>query len=257
MFIPLGDTLTHCALDGPDTAPPVLMLHSIGTTHDLWEPQVQALSGRYRTLRPDLRGHGHSTLPPGPSDMAALARDALAVLDALGLDTVHVAGVSIGARIALQLAADAPGRVRSLFLSGAALSYGDPAGWQGIIDRVAAGGTAVLADAVMPRWVVDATLPSSRGLRQMLLRTETAGYNAAAMALRDARAEDLEGRLPDLPCTVLEGEHDPVVTPAAAARLRAALPVGRFLPLRGGGHIANFEAAAGMNAALLEHLGRC
>ena len=52
-------------VDGPPTGPVVLMLHSIGCDHAMWDPQVLGLAGRYRVTRPDLRGHGASQAPGG------------------------------------------------------------------------------------------------------------------------------------------------------------------------------------------------
>ena len=232
MFIDLADMLVHCVVEGPDTAPPLLLLHSIGTTQNIWDAQAKALAGRFRVIRPDLRGHGMSSVTPGDYTMRQLAQDALALLDALGIGKAHVAGISIGGRIAQQIAAEAPERVLSLCLLNTALEFPSPAIWQVRIDEVRRDGTQVLADAVMPRWVVDTTLPSSRGLRWMLLRTDKTGYAGAACALRDATAADVAGRI-QAPCTIIAGERDPAAPAEAVAALQAAIPGAELVVLPG------------------------
>jgi len=255
MFIQVGDALLHCVVEGPATAPPLLLLHSIGTCHSIWSPQVSALGQRFRLIRPDLRGHGLSEITPGDYSMASLAQDALALLDALGIRQAHVAGLSLGGRIAQQIAADAPERVLSLLLAGTALDFPDKPTWNTRMDAVARDGTIALADAVMPRWTVDPTLPSSLGLRRMLLRTDRTGYNGAAAALRDAAPQDVAGRI-HAPCTILVGERDVVVPATTTQALHAAIPAATLSPIAGGGHIPTYEAAEALTAAMLAHYDR-
>ncbi|PHK96328.1 4-carboxymuconolactone decarboxylase [Pseudoroseomonas rhizosphaerae] len=254
MFIQIADHLVHCVVEGPQDAPPLVLLHSIGTTQHVWDLQAPALARHFRVIRPDMRGHGFTGLPPGDHTMQSLAGDVVALLDALGIGQAHVAGLSIGARIALQLAADFPERVSSLLLIGAALEYPDPATWQARIDAVRAQGTQVLADAVMPRWVAQPDAPSGLGLRTMLLRTDAEGYAAAAAALRDARAEEVRGRI-RAPTTLVVGELDPASPVEAAEALRDGIPGAALLVLPGIRHIPNYEAAEELTAAMLAHLG--
>src|SRR3954452_15877428 len=116
MFVRAADLNVHVRLDGPPSAPALLLLHSLGTTGDIWEAQAAALSRSFRVIRPDMRGHGLTSVTPGPYSLDGLAGDALAVLDALGIGRAHVAGLSIGGAIAQAIAAHAPDRVRSLIL---------------------------------------------------------------------------------------------------------------------------------------------
>ncbi|MBO1074137.1 alpha/beta fold hydrolase [Roseomonas marmotae] len=256
MFVDLADTLIHCVVEGPAEAPPVLLLHSIGTTHDIWEAQAQALlARRFRVIRPDMRGHGMSGVTTGGYTMSGLARDAVAMLDALGISAAHVAGISIGGRIAQQMAADAPERVRSLCLLNTALEFPTPAAWDARIEEVLREGTCCLADTVMPRWVIDTALPSSRGLRQMLLRTDRHGFAGACAALRDAGAAELAGRI-DTPCGIIAGELDPAVPAEAVARLRAAIPGASLTTIPGAGHITTYEFADAVTVAMLAHFER-
>ena len=80
--------------DGPADGPPVLMVYAFPTSHALWAPQVPALADRYQLIQPDLRGFGGSPVPPSPYTIKGMAEDLLALLDRLGIDTVHYVGIS-------------------------------------------------------------------------------------------------------------------------------------------------------------------
>ncbi|MCX7684677.1 MAG: 4-carboxymuconolactone decarboxylase [Acetobacteraceae bacterium] len=255
MFVSIGGLPFHLRDEGPRHAPVVLMLHSLGTALAVWEPQAAALARRFRVLRMDLRGHGLSGVSEDEGSMARFAADAFAALDALGIQAAHVAGLSIGGRIALEMAATAPDRVPSLMLCDTALEFPPPEGWQQRMEAVRAGGMAAIADAVLARWVRDASLPSSQGLLRMLLTTPPAGYASAAAALRDARAAPLLGRIA-CPTSVIVGEHDPATPPAWAEALRDAIPGATLTVIPGASHIPTFEAADALTAALSAHMAR-
>lgn len=103
---------------GPDRsdAPVVLAIHGITSTSRSWLAVSQALGDRATLVAVDLRGRGASHTLPGPFGLDVHAADALAVLDALGLESAIVTGHSLGAYIAARLAVRHPDRVRGLVL---------------------------------------------------------------------------------------------------------------------------------------------
>ncbi len=252
MFVTVGASSVHVQQAGPPGAPPVLMLHSIGTNLHVWDPQAEALSRTHRVIRCDLRGHGLSSVVEGEATMADLAADAFALLDTLGIAKAHVAGVSIGGRIAMEMCATDPSRVLSLFLLDTAMAFPPPENWSARITAVTGGGMAAIADAVKARWVVHAATPSAAGLRAMLLATPPTGYAACCAALRDARAEPLMGKLHG-PATVVVGEQDQAPFDTAAGAIRDAIPGALLTVIPNASHIPTFEAADAVTAALLGH----
>ena len=80
-------------VSGPENAPAVLLLHSLGLTHELWDPQMPALRDAFRVIRYDARGHGRSSAPHGEFTIEMLGRDAIAVLDAADARTAAVCGI--------------------------------------------------------------------------------------------------------------------------------------------------------------------
>jgi 3-oxoadipate enol-lactonase/4-carboxymuconolactone decarboxylase len=253
MFVQLGDIAVHAQVAGPASAPAVLLLNSLSTDLHMWDPQVEVLARHHRVIRMDMRGHGLTGVTAGPYDMALLARDARALLEALGVRRAHVGGCSIGGRIAMQLAMDAPDRVASLMLVDTALQFGTPDIWQQRMATARAGGMAPLADATIARWVRDPSLASSRALKRMVLTTDPEGYAGACAALSDCRAEQVIGKL-NLPTLIVVGEHDQGTPVAAAEAIRDAIPGSKLHVLSEAAHIPNFERAAALNALMLAHL---
>lgn len=253
MFCQVGDIAIHAQVEGPPTGPAVLLLHSLGTTLHIWDPQAAALAKRFRVIRMDMRGHGLTDATPGPYTMEQLARDALGLLDALGVREAHVGGVSIGGRIALGMAAMAPDRVLSLMPCDTALEFQPASAWQERMEAVSRGGMAAIADATLERWVVDRSLASSRGLRRMLLGTDPAGWLGCAAALRDCRKEEVLGRV-RCPTTIVVGDRDVSTPPSAARAIHEAVPDSRLVTIAEAAHIPNFEREHPFTAAILGHL---
>jgi 3-oxoadipate enol-lactonase/4-carboxymuconolactone decarboxylase len=255
MFVPANGVVVHVTVQGPPAAPAALLLHSLGTCAEVWDEVARALSCSFRVIRPDLRGHGLTEVTDGPYTIDQLARDALALLDALEVRAAHVAGLSLGGMIAQAAACLSPGRVLSLALASTALALPPPDRWRERARTVRSGGTAAIADEVLGRWVTpeQARSAEARGLRAMLLRTAPEGYAGAAEALADADLGPAVRAL-RVPALVLAGDRD-VVTPVATAEaLSGALPGAELVVIEGSAHIPIGRSAAAVSAAMLRFL---
>lgn len=109
------DTTMPYWVHGPAHAPTVVFLHGATVDHRSWDPQVEALRHRYRTVTPDLRGHGSSP-DRQPFDVEAAVQDVLALLDVLGRP-VALVGLSLGGNIAQEVVFRAPERVDALVVA--------------------------------------------------------------------------------------------------------------------------------------------
>jgi 3-oxoadipate enol-lactonase/4-carboxymuconolactone decarboxylase len=253
MFIQIGDIAVHAQVEGPAQGPAVLLMHTLGSTLAVWEPQAAALARRgFRVVRMDIRGHGLTEAPHGPYSMEQLARDGLALLHALGISQAHVGGISIGGRIALGMAALAPERVLSLLPCDTALEFKPESMWQERIDGVTRHGLAAGADVVIGRWVHDTSLASSKGLRRMLLTTDPVGWLGCAAALRDCSKEEILGKI-RCPATVIVGEQDESTPVAASEAIAAAIPGARMVTIAEARHIPSLEREAAFTRAVLGH----
>jgi 3-oxoadipate enol-lactonase len=254
MKLDLPGLAMHLRADGPQDAPPLLMLHSLGTDGRVWQPQAEALSQRFRVLRPDLRGHGLTDVTPGPYTIEGMAGDVLAALDALGIDRLPVAGLSIGGMIAQSLAHQAPNRVTALVLCDTALAIPPAALWRERAATVRACGMAAVADGVLARWLTPVADPgAAAALRAMLLGTDPEGYAAAAEAIAAADLTEATGTL-RLPAFALVGDRDEATPLGQAEALRAAIPGARLRLIGGAAHIPTLEQPRLVTEALLDFL---
>lgn len=251
MFLRAGDLTVHVRIDGPPGAPPLLLLHSLGTSLEVWDAQAESLSRSFRVIRPDLRGHGLTEITPGPYSIEGLARDAIAVLDALDIPAAHVAGLSIGGLVAQALAALAPDRVSSLVLCDTAMAIPPAQSWHDRAATVRANGTGAIADAVMARWVTPgfADSPQAAGLRAMLLRTAPEGYAAAAEAIAGADLTASTRRLRG-PTLILVGDGDEATPRSSAEALRDAIAGARLEVIADAAHIPTVEQPEAVTAAI-------
>ena len=142
----------HYRFDGAYDAPVVMLSNSLGTNLAMWDSQIPVLTERYRVLRYDSRGHGHSTVTPGPYSIEQLARDAVALLDALGLTRVRFCGLSLGGMVGQWLGANAAPRLSRLVLCNTAAYMNAHDAYDARIDAVTRGGMAAVADGVLARW---------------------------------------------------------------------------------------------------------
>ena len=116
--------------DGTAAGVPLLFCNSIGTSLELWDAQVIALQHDFDVIRFDTRGHGGSDAPDGDYNLTALARDAIQVLNAAGLDRANICGISPGGITAMRLALDFPHRVQRLVLGDTAARIGTSQSWE-------------------------------------------------------------------------------------------------------------------------------
>ena len=94
--------------------PVVVLLHGLASHSKDWEKQIEALSGDYRIIAPDFRGHGESGPAPGPFSMKDLAIDVKSLLTHLGIEAYHLVGFSLGGMVAFELALIDQRRLTSL-----------------------------------------------------------------------------------------------------------------------------------------------
>lgn len=244
-------------VDGPEDGPVLVLGSSLGTSTALWEPQLAALTGRYRVIRYDHRGHGDSPVPAGPYRIEDLAGDVLTLLDALGVDRAHIGGVSLGGMVAMWLGAKAPERVGRLALLGTSASLGPPESWAQRAATVRAHGMAAVADAVVNRWFTPPFAAERPDVvawaRRQLMATPAAGYAACCAAIQTMDLRPLLSAI-TAPTLLLAGEDDPATPPEHAHRIAAGIPGAQVVTVPGAAHLANVEQPDAVNRLLLDFL---
>jgi 3-oxoadipate enol-lactonase len=246
----------HAAIDGPAGAPWITFIAGIANDHTLWQPQITALSGQFRTMRLDARGHGASGSAPGPYSLAALAADVAAAWDAAGVERSCVVGLGLGGVVAAELALRHPARVSGLvpISCRARLTPAYQSIWPPMIELARKSGMPGVAEPTLARWFSEdfrrlhpATLDA---IRRALLRTSLEGYLGCIAALLTL---DWAGRLAELSMPVLyvSGQHDAVGAPPEIMQAMCeATPDARHVVLPDATHISVVCNPVAFNAAL-------
>lgn len=248
---------TAWAVDGPDDAPALVLLHSLGSDRSMWAPQVRALAGRYRVVRLDARGHGAAPAPPGPYAVGDLGQDVVDAADALGLGSFHLCGCSMGGLVALWVAVHHGDRLRSLTVANSAARVGSPEGWQARIDAVRAHGLAGIRDQVLARFFApgfaDRHPTEHAEAERAFARADDGGYAACCAALG---AADLRGDVGTITTRtlVIGGALDVATPPQQAVELHDAIAGSDLVVLDGAAHLSNLDAPEAFTRALRAHL---
>lgn len=244
-------------IEGPDDAPAVVFLHSLGSDVSMWGPQAADLARDHRVVRIDTRGHGESPAPDGPYSLGQLGHDVIAVADDLGLDTFHLVGCSLGGLTALWVAVTHGDRLRSLTAANTAAKVATADFWQARIDAVRAHGLAGIRDDVVarffatgfaqahPDWFAEAL--------EVFEQADPDGYVGCCAALAHADLRDDVGAI-TVPTLVIGGEQDVATPPADAEWLHDHVPDSRLVVLPDAAHLSNLDQPEAFTRALRTHL---
>jgi 3-oxoadipate enol-lactonase len=255
-FVEVHGARIHYQFDGPSTAPVLVFSNSLGTNFSMWDAQIPALASCFRILRYDTRGHGQSSVTPGPYSITQLGRDVVGLLDALEIERAHFCGLSMGGAIGMWLGIFAADRVNRLALCNTAAKIGTAEIWNARIEAIRAKGMAPIADSVIQRWFSPAFIASApdkiERTRQMILATPPEGYIANCAAIRDMDQRETISRI-IAPTLVIAGAKDPATPPADGRFIAERIAGARYAELDAA-HLSNIEAAGPFTEALLQFL---
>jgi 3-oxoadipate enol-lactonase/4-carboxymuconolactone decarboxylase len=244
-------------LEGAPAKPLLVLVHSLGTDHGMWEPQMPALLRYFQVLRLDVRGHGASDAPAGDYTMPQLAGDVLAAVDATGRERFSYCGLSLGGMIGQWLAANSAARLDHLVLANTSPRVADPSLFETRRETVLQQGMRAIEPAVMQRFFSQSTLeaanPAAESIRNTLLAANTTGYAGCCGAIRDMDHRPLLAGI-RVPTLVIGGERD-LSTPWAGHGdvLASGISNARSVKLAAA-HLSNLERPSSFNAALLAFL---
>jgi 3-oxoadipate enol-lactonase len=247
MFLTINTHTLHVSTAGNPANPPLVLLHSLGTSAAIWEKQISALADSHYIICPAFRGHGLSAESTAPLTCEALAEDVLAVLEHLEVARFALAGISLGGVVAQIMAARAGSRVTGLALFDSYVVSLNPAMWIDRAAKIRADGLASIAPGVLKIWMTeaDAATADGAGMARMIETASDEGYAAAcdALAMADNRAcaRDIQ-----CPTVVAVGSQDHAAPVAASEAVVAAIVAARLEIIEGAAHIP-----------LLHHADRC
>jgi pimeloyl-ACP methyl ester carboxylesterase len=240
---PDGTSLEVIA-QGPSEAPPCILLHGLGDSYFSWLPVLAAISRHRHVVAFSQRGHGRSACPSGSFRAADFAADVACVLDSLGHSRAHVVGHSLGAWVALHLAARRPDRVSALSLIGAFACFARNPAVTALADEIARLDDPVDA-AFVRAFQQSASAPGLPHLFFDEVLAESAAVSAHAWkaCIAALRTEDLPADLSSVsaPTRLVWGDRDPFVPRSDQAALLDRLADARLTVIEGAGHSPHWE----------------
>jgi pimeloyl-ACP methyl ester carboxylesterase len=244
--------------------PPLLLLHGLGCAWQWWLECLPTLAVHHRVIAIDLPGFGHSDPLPAPGEMSVHAEVMHALADALELDTVFVAGHSMGGLVTLAMAEARPDRVRRVILANGA---GVPMGGARLSAVI---GVIKASHALLGREGVRRALARRPRARRLLGRAVTSNPDALSPELASivvplmaapgfidaviaagAAVRTTQPEAVGCPVLLLWGDRDPIIPLSTAHEMERRLPDPRLVVLHGAGHTPMVETPAKFTEKLL------
>ena len=239
-----GPTATRLHVQREGSGEPLLWITGFAISSEIFSPVIDSYAAEFDCVRYDNRGAGRSPAPWRITSIPELAGDAVRLMDALGIDSAHVYGLSMGGMVAQEVAIRFPDRVRGLVLG--CTTHGGP---RAVLPspRVAAALTARGAPAELRAQLVGRALFSEEFRRREpalvrrylgLLNAHRTSARGAVSHLAASTYHDTRARLGRIraPTLVMHGDHDVLTPPANARLLAAAIPDATLGLVRGAGH---------------------
>ena len=244
-------------LEGAAAKPLLVLVHSLGVDHGLWDPQMPALLRHFQVLRLDLRGHGASDSPAGDYTIEQLGRDVIAAVDSAERERFAYCGLSLGGMIGQWLGAKTADRIKHLVVANTSPRVGAPELFEARRKAVLEGGMTAVESAVMGRYFSPRVLASSNPqvatTRSALLAANPVGYAGCCAAVRDMDQRPLLGRI-GVPTLVIGGSLDAATRWEGHGDLLAtSIPEARSVVLEAA-HLSNVELPSAFTNALFDFL---
>jgi 3-oxoadipate enol-lactonase len=256
-------TRIHFEVTGKSGATPVLMIQGLGASKNAWNLQRIAMATRFRIISFDNRGAGRSDKPTEPFTLEQMADDALAVLDAAGIETAHVVGASMGGVISQIVAVKYPHRVRSLTLVCTACrnhpwrqellqSWAKTAADKGMIEVGKEAAQWVMSPRSFRRLV-----PAFTWMGPLAALRPRHSFVSQIDAILNTR-EDLVDQLSTItaPTMVIVGNQDILTPRGDSEEIAERIPNAELVVISGAAHGLMMEHSSTFNRILIEFLQR-
>ncbi|MGH1483637.1 MAG: alpha/beta fold hydrolase [Geminicoccales bacterium] len=215
--------------------PPLVLLHGVGLRAEAWAAQIEAQAETWTVIAPDMPGHGESPVLSEPATLSTYTDLVAAAITR----PVCIAGHSMGAMIALDLAIRHPDKVRAIAALNA-IYRRTPKAAAAVQHRAASLDGVHVADPSGPlaRWFDDEHSPEASACRSWLTDVSPDGYKAAYTVFAHENGP-LNEELAALRCPALfaTGAAEPNSTPAMSHAMAALVPDGRAIVLEGAAHM--------------------
>jgi len=236
---------------------PIVFVHGFPFSRVMWDPQVKVLSGQFRVITLDLRGHGESDAPLWLYTMDQFADDIKGLLDHLSIQKAVLAGFSMGGYVVFAFYRKYADRVKGLVLAD---TRPQPDSAEGRVGRFKMAQTAqkdgagAIADVMLPKLLSPASVQGRSELvqtvRTMMTTTKVPGIAGDLMAM--AERPDSVPTLKQIACPtlVIVGELDGLTTPVDARHMADGIRGARLETIPAAAHLSNMEQPEAFNRAV-------
>ncbi len=234
------------SVHGPAAAPPVVLLHALASSSDLWLPQLPVWSARFRVVCIDLPGHGHSPLMPDATTLADFAFEVRRVLDELGIPSAAFVGLSLGGMVAQAFALAYPERTKALVLAhtSARTDAAVKSLWASRLEQASQHGLPAQIPSILGRWFPASFAAASpltlQWIAGQIAATRPQAYAAAIGAIQQLDHLDSLQHI-RTEALVIAGELDMAAPAAAAALMAEKIQGARLVVLPGVAHLGNVQ----------------
>jgi len=249
--------------EGRREGTPVVLVHGMTLDHQMWRPQIAALSPEYRVIAYDVRGHGRTEVGDGQFTYRRLAMDLGVLLDNLGLRSVVLCGFSMGGMIAFRALELFPERFRALvFCDTSAHADSDPSRrWrEQMIETIGREGMAPYMKPFIEKCFCPRSFETRKeeieATRRVVLAQSPRGARGILLAQAgrvDSHATLAQVRVPTL---IMVGEEDAFTPPDLSREMHGKTPGSEMFVVPGAGHMTPLENPEAVNGRLLEFLAR-
>jgi 3-oxoadipate enol-lactonase len=242
---------------GPADAPALIFIHGFPLNRTMWQPQMEALKGRYRLIAYDLRGHGESSLGEEDFTMERFVQDLLGLMEALRIEKATLCALSMGGYIALRAAETHPERFSALVLCDTQCSADTPEGKKkrnAAINAIRNDGVEPFAEGLLGKLFAPGSFETNpqavAAAKEMILATAPLSLERSLRGMRE-RMETCS-KLPGIsvPVLILVGEADKITPPEAAHYLHENIEHSRLTVIKDAGHLSSLENPDAFNDAL-------
>jgi 3-oxoadipate enol-lactonase len=240
---------------------PVILLHGFPLDHRMWQSQIDALSGNYRVITPDLRGMGQSDVPKSNISIDQYANDILTLMDKMGIEKAALGGFSMGGYVAFALLRKAPKRFTSLILANTRPEADGQEARKNRLNMAVSlyeKGSVVARDAMLPKLITEPSKQDHPKLVDTLsmvmesMPAEGLVHACLAMAFREDSVDLLSSI--SVPTLVIAGEQDPIAPPDVMKKMADQITGASYHVIPAASHLTPMEKPEAFNALLIDFL---